>query len=437
MRKIFFILLLILTACSSGPPLNTQGAESLEARVTRSSDDAEQTPSGRIELTSSDLELTQEFGRELKVGMRFSNLALPVGATIESARLQFKVDEPSKRRTVLVIRAEKQDSGTFSNNNGDLTRRTLTDEAERWVVPHWKSAGHQGAAQTSPELKAVVQEAVDAGSTQALTFIVTGSGDRVAQSYDRHSDNGARLYLTYSGGGVSNPGPIPEPTPTPTLGRELIFVDEFSGTTLNAFKWSSGYPWTNPDGNYNRSTGEEQVYLPRNIVLGGGTAKLIGKRENVSGRSYTSGMISSDPRNGKGFLHTYGYIEARIKVPGGKGMWPAFWNLPWPIAWPPEIDIMEVIGSECHAEFHLHPNANYQGTNVCDSWHTYAVDWRPGKIVWYLDGIERYRVEGKQVPSQPMYLLLNLAVGGSWPGSPDSSTPFPGIMEIDYVRVYR
>jgi len=436
MRKILFTLLLILTACSSKPLLNTQGTESLEARVAHSSDDAEQTPSGRIELTSSALNLTQVFGQELRVGVRFSNLSIPAGATIESARLQFKVDEPSKGRTVLVIRAERQDSGAFSSNNGDLTRRNLTDEAVRWAVRHWRSVGHRGAAQTSPELRAVVQEAVDAGSTQALTFIVTGSGDRVAQSYDRHPGNGAQLYLTYSGG-VDELGPTPEPTPTPTPERELIFADEFSGTTLDASKWSSGYPWTNPDGNYNRSTGEQQVYLQRNIVLGGGSAKLIAKREGVNGRPYTSGMISSDPRNGKGFLHTYGYIEARIKVPGGKGMWPAFWNLPWPIAWPPEIDIVEVLGDECVAEFHLHPNANYQGTNVCDTWHTYAVDWRPGKVVWYLDGIERYREEGNHIPSQPMYLLLNLAVGGSWPGSPDSSTPFPGIMEIDYVRVYR
>ena len=431
MRKLLFALLLVLTACSSKPLLNTQGVESLEAQVARSSDDAEQTPSGRIELTSSDLKLAWEFERELKVGVRFSDLALPAGATIESARLQFEVDEPSKGRTILIIRAEKQDSGSFSNNNGDLTRRNLTDKGVRWAVPRWASVGHRGAAQTSPELRAVVQEAVDAGSTQALTFVITGSGNRIAQSYDRHPDNGARLYLTYSGGEIG--GPDPEPTPE----RELIFADEFSGTTLDASKWSSGYPWTNPDGNYNRSTGEQQVYLPRNIVVGDGAAKLTAKRESVNGHPYTSGMISSDPRNSQGFLHTYGYTEARIKVPGGKGMWPAFWNLPWPVAWPPEIDIMEVIGSECYAEFHLHPSADYKGTNVCDSWHTYAVDWRPGKIVWYLDGVERYRVEGSQVPSQPMYLLLNLAVGGSWPGNPDSSTPFPGVMEIDFVRVYR
>ena len=241
----------------------------------------------------------------------------------------------------------------------------------------------------------------------------------------------------------------PEPKPTDPRG-ELVFSEDFNSSSLNTTVWDTCYPWGNEGGYgglsgsgncYNAGTREEQLYVDDAISVSNGTLKLTAKRERVTanGRAfnYTSGMIASHPRRGGGFMNQYGYVEARIKVPSGKGFWPAFWTLPFPVSWPPEIDIVEVLGDECNAEFHLHPEANYQGTNVCDTWHTYAVDWQPGRIIWYLDGVERYREEGKHIPDKPMYLLLNLAVGGTWPGSPDGSTPWPGVMEVDYVRVYR
>ncbi len=442
MRKLTALLLILaLAACSSDNlTLAPEAATSITARVSGGTDDAEEYLNGTMYLDSSDLELGHEpYTGQQYVGMRFSNVQVPEGATITSARLEVRAASSDKGKVTFYLHAEASDDATaFTETSRNISTRPLSRARQSWSPAAWVRGNTYGISGLQNELQEVIDRpGWKRGNALALVIKPRTTPRRNLVSFEGSAGSAPRLLITYEGGEAVPTEPEPEPEPTPTPGQELIFADEFSGTALDASKWSSGYPWTNPDGNYNRSTGEQQVYLPRNIVVSDGTAKLIAKRESVNGRPYTSGMISSDPRNGKGFLHTYGYIEARIKVPGGKGMWPAFWNLPWPIAWPPEIDIVEVLGDECVAEFHLHPNANYQGINVCDTWHTYAVDWRPGKIVWYLDGVERYREEGDHVPSQPMYLLLNLAVGGSWPGSPDSSTPFPGVMEIDYVRVYQ
>ncbi len=247
----------------------------------------------------------------------------------------------------------------------------------------------------------------------------------------------------------------PEPTQP---GRELIFADEFSGSSLDRSKWDACYPWGNEGGYggfhgtgncYNRSTGETQLYLPENITVSDGTLKLTAKRETVTRNSktfsYTSGMIASHPEFGGGFTTRYGYLEASIKMPKGKGLWPAFWTLPYPVSWPPEIDITEVLGDSITTHrMHYHytgsdgRNAsvgkNYVGPDLSADFHTYAVDWRPGLITWYFDGKEVFRTT-QSVTDDPMYLLLNLAVDG-WAGTPDNNV-FPATMSVDFVRVYR
>jgi hypothetical protein len=164
----------------------------------------------------------------------------------------------------------------------------------------------------------------------------------------------------------------PEPTPTDPRG-ELVFSENFNSSSLNTTVWDTCYPWGDEGGRsglsgsgncYNATTGEKQLYVDDAISVSNGTLKLTAKRERVTANgktfNYTSGMIASHPRRGGGFMNQYGYVEARIKVPSGKGFWPAFWTLPFPVSWPPEIDIVEVLGDECNAEFHLHPEANYQ-----------------------------------------------------------------------------
>ena len=161
------------------------------------------------------------------------------------------------------------------------------------------------------------------------------------------------------------------------------------------------------------------------------------------------------------FTQTYGRFEARIRVPRGQGIWPAFWMLGDDIdkvGWPEsgEIDIMENIGREpflVHGTIH---GPGYSGGNgiggsyslapeqVADGFHVFVVEWMSGEIRWLVDDKEYRRASTGSLPpgaawvfDHPFFLLLNLAVGGGWPGDPDATTTFPQQMIVDYVRVYR
>ena len=153
----------------------------------------------------------------------------------------------------------------------------------------------------------------------------------------------------------------------------------------------------------------------------------------LSSLPYTSGAIISYPS----FATTYGYFEARIRMPAGQGLWPAFWLLDENLQWPPEIDILEFVdvdgGQPSTLQMHTHDsNTTYaygaatQVPNVSWDFHVYAVDWEPDTITWYFDGVQQAQTTTAPDLNQPMYILLNLAVGGtgSWPGPPDTSTTF-------------
>ena len=158
----------------------------------------------------------------------------------------------------------------------------------------------------------------------------------------------------------------------------------------------------------------------------------------------------------------YGRFEARIKVPRGQGVWPAFWMLGNNIdtaGWPQsgEIDIMENIGREpsiVHGTVH---GPGYSGANgigapfslsgntpFADGFHTYAIEWSASEMRWYVDNIQYQVLTPKSLPQgstwvfdHPFFMILNFAVGGSWPGNPDANTTFPQTMQVDFVRVYR
>ena len=165
-----------------------------------------------------------------------------------------------------------------------------------------------------------------------------------------------------------------------------------------------------------------------------------------TGHEYCSGLVSSHAS----FAQEYGYFEIRAKVPAGQGLWPAFWLLPVTTEWPPEIDVFEILGDEPRTvHMHVHyedASGRHQDNGTAfrspddfsRDYHTFAVKWGPERIVWYVDGVERHRAEGKRAsPNGRMYLIANLAVGGDWPGAPDETTAFPASFDIDYVRVYR
>ena len=222
-------------------------------------------------------------------------------------------------------------------------------------------------------------------------------------------------------------------------GWNLTFHDEFNGAKLDAAKWIDSYP----DNNRTHSNGEQQYYAPDGYYLKNGSLHLKAEKRTMGGMPYTSGMATS---YGK-FAQTFGYFEIRVKVPKGKGYWPAFWLLPETKAWPPEIDVLEILDHEPNKVYMTNHWKNAQGKHEGkgDSWvgpdfsadfHTFAVDWSARAIVWYVDGKERYRAT-ENIPTEPMYVLVNLAVGGDWPGLPDEKTVFPSTMDVDYIRVYQ
>jgi beta-glucanase (GH16 family) len=225
----------------------------------------------------------------------------------------------------------------------------------------------------------------------------------------------------------------------------LIWSDEFDGSALDASKWYNdigGWGWGN---------NELQYYTAGdNLTVSGGTLVIEARDEQYGGNSHTSGKIISKDL----FEVKYGKIEARIKVPMGQGIWPAFWMLGANISevsWPycGEIDVMEHINNEmaihgtAHWDYNGHTfNGNSTATDPT-SYQVYSVEWDQNEIRWFLNGNQYHSLSiANNVQSTgefhlPFYLILNLAVGGNWPGYPDATTTFPVQLEVDYVRVYK
>ncbi len=235
-------------------------------------------------------------------------------------------------------------------------------------------------------------------------------------------------------------------------GWKLVWHDEFDGSELDRTKWEydQGGLWNN---------GELQFYTARkeNVRVEDGHLVLEARAEAYFGNDFTSGRIKSQ---GKASFR-FGRIEARMQVPPGQGLWPAFWLLGDDYAttgWPGcgEIDVVEVIGREpasahgtAHgASFHgaggLHAAYTLPGDALSDAEHVYAVEWEPGEIRWYVDDVQYHVVTPRDLPrpeewpfDKPFFLIVNLAVGGGWPGDPDATTPFPARLRVDWVRVYQ
>jgi beta-glucanase (GH16 family) len=236
----------------------------------------------------------------------------------------------------------------------------------------------------------------------------------------------------------------------------LVFADGFGEDRLDPTIWRTCFWWATRTCTI-RSNGELQLYNARDVRLQRGVLRLRARRRGVvapDGRRfrYASGMAMTGGRKHAkppGFAFRYGFVEARARVPKGKGLWPAFWMLPASYESRPEIDVMEMYGDSTRVvRMHLHyfeddgarasATGRWQGPDFSAGWHTFAVDWNASRIVWYVDGVERWRVsDDSAVPDERMYLLFNLAVGGDAPGAPNASTAFPSYFDVDYVRVWR
>ncbi|MFC4403038.1 glycoside hydrolase family 16 protein [Gracilibacillus xinjiangensis] len=220
-------------------------------------------------------------------------------------------------------------------------------------------------------------------------------------------------------------------------GWSLVWNDEFDNPQLDQAKWNIE--------NWAAEKNEElQFYTPGNVKVQDGKLELISEMEKYQGRNYTSGAIHSKDK----FFFEYGKVEIRAKLPHGKGIFPAFWMMPnQDNVWLPEIDILEMLGHEPDriwmVQHQLDENGNLQsesnsfkGADYSKDFHLFGIEWTPSEIVWLIDGKEQFRTNTFQSPGN-MYLYINTAVGGVWPGNPDASTIFPQSFFVDYVRVFQ
>ena len=183
--------------------VNPTALKTLEVRVSASTDDAEEKTSGTVDLNSSDLELIEASSVQI-VGMRFNGLAIPQGATVVSAYIQFQVDEADPDpppATALTIQGQAADNApTFTVTTGDVSNRDRTAAAVSWEPPTWQTVGAAGPDQQTPDISSVIQEIVDRGgwnSGNSLVLIISGSGTRVAEAYNGDSAGAPLLHVEY------------------------------------------------------------------------------------------------------------------------------------------------------------------------------------------------------------------------------------------------
>jgi beta-glucanase (GH16 family) len=251
---------------------------------------------------------------------------------------------------------------------------------------------------------------------------------------------------------------VPAPTPTaiaPPAGWQLLWHDEFDGAQIDATNWT--YDLGTGDGGW--GNGEAQTYTdrPENVRLENGVLIIEARKdEDASGKvTFTSTRLKTQGLQ----TFQYGRIEARLKVPAGAGMWPAFWMLGaniTEVGWPDcgEIDIMEYVGREPDLIMGTLHGPGYSGAaglsrwnrqtyNIADDFHIYAIEWETDEIRWYYDGVQYHTVtradvgERKWAFDQPFFIILNLALGGHLGGLIHPNTVFPAQLNVDYVRVYQ
>ncbi len=184
----------------------------MEVQVSASSDDAEERPSGSVKLASSDLELTQDKTNQQIVGMRFTGLNIPPGATIQNAYLQFQADETGSDPTSLTIQAEAADNATtFTSTRGNISSRTTTNAAVPWSPAPWNTKGEAGPNQQTPNIATVIQELVNRpgwSSGNSLAIIVTGTGKRTAEAFNGVPSAAPMLHIEYLPVNLAAPPPL-------------------------------------------------------------------------------------------------------------------------------------------------------------------------------------------------------------------------------------
>lgn len=232
----------------------------------------------------------------------------------------------------------------------------------------------------------------------------------------------------------------------------LAYEENFDSSVASA-AFTDNSAWTVAEQGLNWNN-EDQAYVKSGVTMEDGKLVLTARKESWTGlsmrvdnpnvtvtRNYTSGELNSS------LSWTYGRFEARMKIPRTKGILSAFWMTPVDKSWPPEIDIMEILGSDTAmvhftnhygtSSSHQMKSGNYRGSSdFADDFHVYAVEWEPDAIRWYVDDELRFTsTEG--VPDKAFILRFSLPVGPDWEGDPDPASVFPQRLEVDWVRVYQ
>jgi beta-glucanase (GH16 family) len=363
--------------------------------------------------------------------------------------------------------------------DNDPASRWATNPTGGWVDPGWIYVDLGATAQVTqvvlqwdPAYGKAYQIQVSGDAANWSTIYSTTTGDGLKDVINATgSGRYVRMYGTARGGpyGYSlwefsvygtggNPTAPPAKPADPTFpATRLVFADEFNGaagTRVDQSKWTLD-PGTGQNGEQEYYTNGDNAAMD-----GQGHLVMTARKETAGGRDYTSHRMNT----GGKFTFQYGRVEARIKVPKGQGFWPAFWMMgadfltgrPWP--YNGEVDIMEVLGKDTFTSYStLHApmynggggyGGSYQaagGTDLSADFHTWAMEWDSKGIKYFLDNTQVFyaskdtveNTRGAWIYDHPFYLILNLAVGGDWPGPVDASTPFPSQMLVDYVRVYQ
>lgn len=252
--------------------------------------------------------------------------------------------------------------------------------------------------------------------------------------------------------------PTEEPIPDEEKEWQLVWEDEFDAERLDMEKWSFQFGTGSEEGLTNWGNNEQQYYTDReeNLFLEDGHLHIVAQKEAYEGQQYTSARIRTRDKGD----WMYGRIEIRAKLPQGQGIWPAIWMLPTKdnFQWPKdgEIDITELVGHEperVHSTVHFEQNNGEHknmGTSYAlqeeifaDDFHVFSIEWKLNEIQFFVDGNRFFTVNSSSLAphnypfNNTFHLIMNIAVGGIWPGYPDDTTQFPQSLIVDYVKVYQ
>jgi beta-glucanase (GH16 family) len=219
-------------------------------------------------------------------------------------------------------------------------------------------------------------------------------------------------------------------------GWKLVFHDEFDEAHLDSRMW-------NMDNSTYHScclTFGLQYFTSDALSLKQGVLSIASDRRSMGDKDYTSGVLTTENK----FSFRYGLVDIRARIPKGQGIWPALWLTSGNVG--REIDIMEMVSdpTTIYQTYHINDPVYNSYVSQCTldepdlsaAFHTYSVLWNYTSVTWYIDGVQTCKITS-QIPQISMFLMIDTAVGGQWPGPPDDSTVFPQYMLIDYVRIYQ